>query len=355
LLDRRDHTTIYHVNGLLPQVYLKKRSPNLIFTEDSFADAIARAPGVSSEYIFMRFVQNTMLIVGHSLSDTSLKNYLRQNRDKCPANHHYMIYWLNGCDALSTEQQSDIFEANIELYNVITIFLTSSEIKMVFDLLKSNDREFRDCLDNIGKDKRSNYHYYIVGPVAAGKSSLLEHLRCFETYEEWTQPPPPEMYLSFEKLDSEQRNKVDKFIYGELKEKNKRLNDAGVGFHFMDRAPLDLYAFCSDEHEKKIKTNEIINSITKNKPLQEGEILFLWADGKTLVERNYGRGRPPENAGDFQYLDSQKESLKDIYKPRLDFQTDNQTVGQIAKKVVRHVLLEEYLTTDLNMIIERYK
>lgn len=47
LIDRPDTTTIYHVNGLLPRDSLKKRSPQLIFTEDSFAAAVARAPGIS--------------------------------------------------------------------------------------------------------------------------------------------------------------------------------------------------------------------------------------------------------------------------------------------------------------------
>ena len=101
LLDRANYTTIYHVNGVLPRENLRRRSPQLIFTEDAFADALARAPGVSAEYIFLRFVQNTMLIIGHSLSDSSLKNYLRQNRDKNPANHHYMIYWMEKNDFLT--------------------------------------------------------------------------------------------------------------------------------------------------------------------------------------------------------------------------------------------------------------
>lgn len=92
LLDRANYTTVYHVNGVLPRVSLKKRSPQLIFTEDSFADALARSPGVSGEYILLRFIQNTMLIIGHSLRDTSLRTYLRQNREKSPANHHYMIF-----------------------------------------------------------------------------------------------------------------------------------------------------------------------------------------------------------------------------------------------------------------------
>lgn len=36
LTDREELTTVYHVNGILPRTALKKRSPQLIFTEDSF-------------------------------------------------------------------------------------------------------------------------------------------------------------------------------------------------------------------------------------------------------------------------------------------------------------------------------
>ncbi|MFL9867596.1 SIR2 family protein [Paraburkholderia fungorum] len=354
LLDRPNHTTIYHVNGLLPQASLKKRSPTLIFTEDSFADAIARAPGVSAEYIFMRFVQNTMLIIGHSLADASLKNYLRLNRDKSPANHHYMIHWLHDEDALNGEQRSDIFNANLDLYNVFTLFLTSAEMREFFSLLNLEPREFGDKLDEMGEDRCSCRHYYIVGPVAAGKSSLLEHLRCFETYEEWTQPPPSEMYRSFKQLSQEESEKVDSFIYGELKEKNRRMHAAGVGFHFMDRGPLDLYAFSENESENKGKTAAMKRIITRHRPLQNGGIIFLQAKAETLVERNYTRGRSPEQAGSKDYFEAQIAALKDIYEPSFVYNTEGQTPGQIAKKVVRRVLLKGYEPIDLTEVMDIY-
>ncbi|AZC28807.1 hypothetical protein C4K38_0825 [Pseudomonas chlororaphis subsp. piscium] len=354
LLDRPNHTTIYHVNGLLPQVSLKKRSPKLIFTEDSFADAMARAPGVSAEYIFMRFVQNTMLIVGHSLADASLKNYLRLNRDKSPANHHYMIHWIKDGLSLSCEQQSDIFNANLDLYNVFTIFLTSTEMKSFFSLLNLDQRRFSDRLDEMGEDRRSRWHYYIVGPVAAGKSSLLEHLRCFDTHEEWTQPPPPEMYRSSKTLSKDEAEKIDSFVYGELKEKNNRMHSAGVGFHFMDRGPLDLYAFSQDVDENKKKTSDMKSIITRHRDWQNGEIIFLEAKGTTLVSRNYSRGRSPEQAGKEDYLDNQTSALKEIYSPKFIFNTEGQTPGQIAKRVVRKVLLKTYDPTNLTEVMERH-
>ncbi|MGY2200946.1 SIR2 family protein [Pseudomonas gingeri] len=354
LLDRANHTTIYHVNGLLPQGAMKKRSPKLVFTEDSFADAMARAPGVSAEYIFMRFVQNTMLIVGHSLADASLKNYLRLNRDKSPANHHYMIHWIASDSMLSSKQQSDIFNANLDLYNVFTIFLTSLEMKAFFALLNTQSRDFRNALDEMGEDKCSRWHYYIVGPVAAGKSSLLEHLRCFNTNEEWTRQPPPEMYRSFETLSDEEAKKIDSFVYSELKEKNDRMHRAEVGFHFMDRGPLDLYAFSKSADENKKKTADMKRLITRHSIWQSGEIIFLEAKGSTLVSRNYSRGRPPKKAGEAEYLDNQKDTLKEIYEPKFILDTDGLTPGQIAKKVVRRVLLQPYEPVDLMGVMERY-
>lgn len=354
LVDRAETTTIYHVNGVLPRVSLKKRSPQLTFTEDSFSDALARSPGVSGEYIFLRFVQNTMLIVGHSLNDTSLKSYLRKNRDKSPANHHYMIYWLDRPDSMSEQQRADIFDANLELYNLITIFLTSDEIKDVFALLNRDARDFRDALDNLGNDKRHRYHYYIVGPVASGKSSILEHLRCFNTYEEWTRPPPKEMYLSFDKLDDATSRNIDSFVYAELKEKNIRMHDAGVGFHFMDRAPLDLYAFSKDDDERKRKTTDLRQLVTRDKALQSGEIVFVNARGEALVKRNLGRGRLPEASGAVEYLTKQAKCLSDLYGPSIVVSTDDQTPGEVAKLVARHVLFGDYSPVDLGLIMDRY-
>ncbi|ODA93277.1 hypothetical protein BFX40_10550 [Mesorhizobium sp. SEMIA 3007] len=355
LTDRGNLTTVYHVNGILPRVSLKKRSPQLIFTEDSFADARARSPGVSSEYLFLRFVQNTMLLIGHSLADSSLKNYLRLNRDKSPANHHYMIYWIKEEGVLSEARRQDIFEANLELYNLVTIFLTSAEIRNFLDILNLDERGFSETVETLGKDRRSRYHYYIVGPVASGKSTLLEHLRCFQTHEEWTRPPPREMYMASSKITEDQQKMVDQFIYSELKEKNRRMHAATAGLHFMDRAPLDLYAFSKGDDENKVKSHALRDLVTRDQPLQKGEIIFIEADSKTLVKRNMARGRPPEEAGKQPYFDAQTMTLKMIYNPSFVLSTDENSPGDVARKVARHVLFEEYEPTELNTIIARYE
>lgn len=355
LTDRTKLTTVYHVNGILPRVDLKKRSPQLIFTEDSFADARARSPGVNAEYLFLRFVQNTMLLIGHSLADSSLKNYLRQNRDKSPANHHYMIYWIDDEANYTKGRRDDIFEANLELYNLITIFLTSQEIREFLQLLVLDERTFGDLIESMEPDRRAIFHYYIVGPVAAGKSTLLEHLRCFETLEEWTRPPPKEMYLASSNINEDQQRLIDAFLYQELKEKNRRMHAAGVGFHFMDRAPLDLYAFSKTDEENKKKSREMRELVTRSKPLQEGAVIFIEAKPTTLVKRNMARGRPPTKAGEHEYLSGQIQKLKEIYEPSFILSTDDYNAGEVARKVARHVLLGLYKPTDIEKIITRYE
>ncbi|MCA0401558.1 MAG: SIR2 family protein [Proteobacteria bacterium] len=354
LTDRRELTTVYHVNGILPRVSLKKRSPKLIFTEDSFADARARSPGVNAEYLFLRFVQNTMLLIGHSLGDSSLKNYLRQNRDKSPANHHYMVHWIDSADQYPKARREDIFEANLELYNLITIFLASEEISAFLETLILEERRFTDLVEALDPDRRATFHYYIVGPVAAGKSTLLEQLRCFETLEEWTQPPPKEMYYASTKIGASEQAIIDSFLYQELKEKNRRMSSAQAGLHFMDRAPLDLYAFSKSDEENKKKTKELRDRVTRNKALQEGEIIFIEAEPRTLVKRNMARGRPPESAGSDEYFSEQIKALKEIYSPKFVLSTDEYNAGELARRVARHVLLGAYTPTNLNSIIKRY-
>jgi hypothetical protein len=353
LVERPNTTTIYHVNGVLPRISLKKRSEQLIFTEDSFADALARSPGVEAEYTFLRFVQNTMLIIGHSLTDSSLKNYLRRSKDKSPANHHYMINWIDDSKELSNSIRDDIFEANLEMYNVITIFLKSEEIYELLKILNMNERDFGNWIDNNSEDRRCDFRYYIVGPVASGKSTLLEHLRCFDTFEEWTRPPPNEMYLSFKKLTNEQSAVVDEFIFDELKQKNKLFGVERIGFCFMDRAPLDLYAFSNGEAEEKRKTAQIKDKVVQKSRFVDGEIIFLSAEGAELVKRNLKRGRPPEDSGEAEYFEAQMEKLKIIYNPGNIYNSNNGAVA-LARDVARHALLGPYLPTDLNEIMKRY-
>ena len=163
------------------------------------------------------------------------------------------------------------------------------------------------------------------------------------------------MYRSHKTLNKEQLEVVDNFIYGELKEKNIQMCDAGVGFHFMDRAPLDLYAFSSSEDDNKKKTQELENRVTRDKVFQSGEIVFLEAKGDTLVTRNLGRGREPDTAGTAKDFEEQSYKIKKIYEPSFVLSTEQEDSGHLAQRVARKALMGPYKVVDLSVIMDRHK
>ena len=123
----------------------------------------------------------------------------------------------------------------------------------------------------------------------------------------------------------------------------------------MDRAPLDLYAFSKSDAENLEKSKNIRALVTRDQSLQKGEILFIEASPATLVRRNMARGRPPKDAGSEEYFANQISGLKNVYQPSFVLSTEQHNTGEVARRVVRHVLLEAYRPTDLDKIIERYE
>lgn len=122
----------------------------------------------------------------------------------------------------------------------------------------------------------------------------------------------------------------------------------------MDRAPLDLYAFSKSEAENLKKSERVRALVTRDQPLQKGEVLFIEASPATLVRRNMARGRPPAEAGSEEYFIEQISNLKKVYEPSFVLSTEQYNAGEVARRVARHVLLEEYCPTDLDKIIDRY-
>lgn len=134
-------TTIYHINGILPHRRLAKRSEELVFTEDSFADAYVSVNTPVFEQHIYKMSSTTQLIVGHYLEDASLRNLLRTLRKRVPANVSYYIRYDEG--ELSENDRQDIFQANLDVYNLITIFAGKAEIAELFSLLSLDSAQFQ--------------------------------------------------------------------------------------------------------------------------------------------------------------------------------------------------------------------
>lgn len=251
---RKDAPVIYHINGKLPREELRGRSEHVLLTEDAFADILLSPNSPDAEFVVNQFAVRTFLLFGVSLSDNSLKNLLRSAAKRNPANHHFIVYFEEEGRSRPKEVRQDMFDANLHVYNLISIFLTKNEIKALVEMLNLavENAEFEDQLRHIAKTKIDR-KYYLVGSVAAGKSSTLEALRCFTTHEEWKGRVPAEMYLKDEILTDEQQSKVDRFLYPQLTQKNRRMHSECPAIRIMDRAFLDLFAFSKSSEEIKRK------------------------------------------------------------------------------------------------------
>lgn len=343
---RTKESTIFHINGYLPARIGKAASEDLVLTEGAFAELLSQEMNYQSIAILRAFAESTVLICGCSLEDNSLKAILRSSRSVNFGNYHYIIYHVKPSEKMDRKEIDDIFEANREVYNLITIFLTSREIHELFRLLAMDDHaEFEDTLQSYSSRMITRYHFYAVGAVGAGKTTLLRNLRSFVTYEEWTGTVPEEMYKDPTLLTNSDRAKVQAFLRVQLRKKNATMKNASPGFHIMDRACLDQIAFSESNEENRNKVDMLLDHVGVG-GFQDGQIIFLAAGHDTLEDRQWKRGRVPKPYGGLGYsgttLSKQQNILEKIYSERWCYNSDSLEKDILARKVAIDILTRDY-------------
>ena len=361
---RRNAPVIYHINGYIPRVRRQRRSEKLVFTEDAFADVLISPTSHEAEFIMSRFATTTFLLLGTSLNDNSLKNMLRGGMKRSPANHHYIVYWDDPSSPRSDEEKRQIFNVNLEVYNLISIFMTTAQIAGLIQLLNQpDDGVFETELLKLANVKPRR-RYYLVGSIVAGKSTNLEALRCFSTFEEWSERPPEKMYQDHETLTADERKAINDWLYSQLREKNDRMRRAGVGIHIMDRGYLDLFAFSKTPEENLTKIDEIRARVCNiNGPLESGQIIFVRANEKTLSDRQARRGqlRGKKKEGQIDYdgakLARQSQILEAIYHPSAASKFDTSEVQSdvTSRCMARAILMDAYEPFDFEGRIDVLK
>lgn len=347
---RKDASVIYHINGHLPRESRRRRSESLVFTEDAFADVLISPTLHESDFIMSRFARTTFLLLGTSLNDSSVKNMLRAGMKRSAANHHYIVYWEDESSPRSADERGHIFNVNLDVYNLISIFLTTSQIAQMICLLNEEDATHfeQELLQFSSHNTRRKY--YLVGSVVAGKSSSLEGLRCFDTYEEWSGRAPATMYQDHKTLSLVERKEIDDWLYSQLRDKNDKMRNSGVGICVMDRGYLDLCAFSTTPGENVSKLTDLRERVTRHGgALEPGQIIFLEADEPVLSERQARRGKLRGASQQIDYdgasLVQQSSVLKKVYQPddRFTFNNSRESGDQTARKIAREILLGPYV------------
>lgn len=366
-IETRKHApVIYHINGSLPRDELRRSSEHVILTEDAFADVLLSPNSQNAEFVINQFAVRTFLLLGISLSDNSVKNILRTSAKRNPANHHFIIFHEDESNPRPDDIRSDIFEVNLHVYNLVSIFLTTPQIKVLIDILNSpTAAQFDEALLALGAKSTVHRKYYIVGSVASGKSSTIDALRCFTTYEEFSGRVPAEMYQDDNTLTPEEQKIVDDYLFPALIAKNRNMMRMHSGIRVMDRAFLDLFAFSKDGDAVEInrKAIELKSRIQQyNKPFENGHLFFLWVSPEAVEERLLKRGTRKGGVGKTGFepetLLKQNEFLRQIYRidPPKALDTSNLTPGEVAKVIARRILLDSYeefeFSERLNEIID---
>jgi SIR2-like protein len=137
---RRQNGVIYHPNGFLPYNTSDGLSDQIIFMEQEFADQLIDAGSGHYSCLLNHFSKHTLIFLGLSLSDTTLKHLLRVAARNNPGHFHYHIHWCAN-EKPSRREQDAIRQANFSVYNLVTLFLTTDEIKAVSRLILADQAD----------------------------------------------------------------------------------------------------------------------------------------------------------------------------------------------------------------------
>jgi hypothetical protein len=357
---RKNAPVIYHINGSLPRDELRRSSEHVVLTEDAFADILLSPNSHDAQFVINQFAVRTFLLLGISLSDNSLKNILRASATRNPANHHFIILHEKDSERRSAEERAEIFDVNLHVYNLISIFLTTVEIKAFLETINAaNGEEFDKAIQGL-VTRKIDRKYYLVGSIAAGKSSTLDGLRCFTTFEEFGGHVPAAMYQNDRTLTPEEQKIVDDYLFPQLLAKNGNMIRMNSGIRIMDRAYLDLFAFSKgDAAEIKRKAVELKTRLKDwGKPMEGGQIFFLKASNEALKERLARRGAKKAGRGkvrfDAKALVKQEKELMAIYRlpQNAVIDTTEGTAGETARTIARTILLDEYHPFDFAARLE---
>ncbi|MEJ0102402.1 MAG: SIR2 family protein [Bacteroidota bacterium] len=344
-----ENGVIYHPNGFLPRKLSEKPSDNLIFLEDSFGDQLIESAYGHYAALSYHLSQNTCLLIGISLEDATLKHLLRKNSKLHPGHVHYYVYYLNSSEELTPEHRKAITDANFEVYNLVTLFLTKTEIKYLGQLLSSSDEDIEIMSDELGLN--TTYRFFLTGSVCAGKSTTLSNFRSLRTHDEWLDQRVPGMEKDPSFVSrNEKIQEIDYWVAEQWRAKNFVLYKAKTpGIDIIDRCPLDAFAFTEEDKwkEKATFTREIITPDKSSTPLCKGKIVLLIGHPQTMAVRALKLHKEVTS----EKLEYRQNLLKIIYNKSdlgiVEIDTKDKSIEQVTKEVSKMIHIDEYTECNL--------
>ena len=346
---QKDTGVVYHPNGYLPTVFEDGASPEVVFADDAFQDQLISAATGRYLHLSNHLFQNTCLLLGISLDDTTLQSLLRQNAVNNPGNIHYIVHFLEDGKSIDDDIRERIFNANFESFNLYTLFLGNKEIAALADLISMPSDNF--SLD-FAKYK-PKYVYYVVGSVGSGKSTAASHFRNLITYDEWIDPRRPQLAVP----ESEVPDHIDElnvWIAEQFRKKNYALSRRPEGIHFVDRCPLDPLTFGAHS-ERQAKAANLVIAITddNNRQIEQGHIILLDCDLDQVKVRNSFKHKYWEEGDYIKLLDSIGEIYGQIPEKSVVC-TRGRGPKEVAREIARVIYMGDYRPVNVLEKLEAY-
>lgn len=351
---RRQKGVIYHPNGFLPYRPSDGFSEQIIFMEQEFADQLIDIGTGHYSCLLNHMSKNTILFLGLSMGDTTLKHLLRVHARNNPGHFHYHIHWCKN-EKPPEEEQSAISQANFSIYNLVTLFLTTVEIQTLSRLIVADQDTFNGACDEEPDGVKTEYRYYLTGPVGAGKTTVLEQIRCLDSFDEWVDRKHPLLSKPQEELELEERKDVDIWINQQFRKKNRRISQASESLMLIDRSPVDPLYFTPDEMATRDRAIELLKSMVPEQSaihkIAPGHLIILDCDVSVLKSRLASRNK---RYTDKQILSNQARVLNlwNNYSEPAIIDTTNMTVAQVVKRILQVILFDKYCEIEFQDVCE---
>jgi hypothetical protein len=345
---REDVAVIYHINGYLPGDKNLQQSDELVFSEESFSDQLIGSMSGNLSTLLHQFTKKTCLFVGISLNDNTLKHLLRQSATISPGNFHYFIRYTSDRNSLTVDERNAIFNSNFEVYNLITLFLNSQEISSLSKLVTLSSDDFQNEATIAGVDVK--YTYYLVGTVAVGKSTILNHFGCLRTYEEWMEERPHELSRPFSELTDIEKQNVDTWVDSQFFQKNLKLLSEKEGIRIVDRTPLDPITFSPNDKSMKDRAVKMLGAISpgnSNYKVDMGQVVLIKSSPEELKTRLLSKRKISWSVDDIDLLQERSIEIYNSFELRA-IDNINRPITEVVKEIARVIHVENYQPTNLH-------
>lgn len=345
----KDKCVIYHPNGFLPFDKKKFQSENLIFSDGAFADQLLDGIGGGLSTLLHVLTKKTSILIGHSLTDSTLLHLLRKAATISPGNYNYFIRFMRDDEVLDAQSRSAIFEANFNNYNLITLFFTSADIREFLLAITIPEDDF--LLESDVHGLSTKYCYYIVGSIGIGKSTVLSQFGNLITLDEWFDERPSEMAKSPDGLSTKKTMTIDTWANQQFGKKNNYLASKKVGLFLIDRSPLDPLSFVVGITERERASSMLTQGIRPGKSsklIERGEIIHMVGDPREIWSRLITKRKeaswPPEK---IERLQRNSMRLYKPLKPRIVHSTSRREID-VIRDVAKIIFSSGYVPVDLD-------